>query len=329
MKLWPTLLVITHTLVAPQALSALLTKEQLMDIDENNSMYVKELNDREEWYKALADRAQQWGYNHAFATVLKEHERTIKAKEREYDRVLSFERISSLVQTGAARGQYLVGGIVDEIDASTESIDNTTIAQHDKAYRLVKYPYLSPSRPNWRDYLLKKQKIDIKEVPKELLPSTDREREIWKKNVDIGWERGTTSGYREIHSRWMNLYADLIGMTRYWIAVELNIIEPANVSVASMPIEHEIYSGQDLMVEEIRLNPTVIKIDAQSTFNPQISSWNAVSTSTNSNARADVRDAVIQGDLLIEDISDSQIIIETPDYRDMKEALPDDTPFRK
>ncbi len=306
-----------------------LTKQQLMDINANNALYVQELEDKKEWYQALAERAQRWGYNHSFATVLKEHRKQIKSKEQLYDSSLSFEKISSLVQSGTARGMYLVGGIVDEVDASTQTVDDKTIALHDKAYRLVKYPYLSPSRPNWRDYLFKKQKLDLSDIPKELLPKTDTERKIWKENVEIGWERGTKAGYREIQSRWLSLYADLIGMTRYWTAVELNIIDEAHVKIAKAPIEHEVFGDKDNLKEELRVNPTVIQIDAQSTFNPNITSWDAVSTMSNTNGRGDVRDAVIRGDLYIEDVTNSQLIIETPDFQETQRAIPNESQYRR
>lgn len=311
------------------ATEKILTQSELQNINATNALYVKEIKEREAWNKSLADRAQRWGYNHAFATVLKEMKTQIMSRAAQYDQTLSFEKISSLVQTGTAKGMYLIGGVVDEIDASTELVDTNTIALHDKAYRIVKLPYLSPSKPNWRDYLFKKQNLDLEEVPKELLPKTDVERKLWKEHVDLGWERGKAAGYKEIQVRWQNLYADLIGMTRYWTAVELNVIDEAQLSITRLPVERSVYGEDNNLQEELRLNPTVIQIQSQSTFNPHIQDWNAMATPNNSDARTDVRDALITGDLYMEEVSDAQIIIETPDYQTMQENIRSDHPFRK
>ncbi|WP_390240783.1 type IV secretory system conjugative DNA transfer family protein [Vibrio sp. R78045] len=308
--------------------SSPMTKEQLMDINSSNAQYQNELDEKEAWYNTLADRAQRHGYNHAFASVLEDQKRKIKSKERFYDISLSFDDISSLVQSGTAKGMFLVGGIVDEADAGTELIDTNIIALHDKAYQIIKYPYLSPSRPNWRDYLFKPQKLDLAPIPPNFLPKTDVEKKIWKENVDTGWERGLKAGFREVLSRWQALFADLRGMTRYWTAVELNIIEEATLAIETRPVEHDVFTMDGEQREELRLNPTVVRINSQSTFNPYIGNWDMVETQSNEDSRSVVRDAVINGTLSIQDITEAQKIIATQEFLDTQESIDNDNLFR-
>ncbi|MHC5780243.1 type IV secretory system conjugative DNA transfer family protein [Aliivibrio fischeri] len=294
-----------------------MTKEDLSDLDSVNAQYSAEKDQLKEWYEQLERNAQRVGYNHAFSQTMNEHEQHLKSRSQEYDSLLTFNDVTSLVKTGVAAGMYLIGGIVDKVDASTETISENVILTHDKAFRIVKYPYLSASKPNWRDYLFFEQKIDLAPPPQSLLPRNEKEQQIWKENVDKGWLRGESAAYREILSRWQTLFADLNGMTRYWTAVETNQIKDVTLSVKTQPLEYAKYENE----EELRLNPTVIQINSQATFNSNILDWNVTATEPNSNARSDVRDDVIQGNLNIEEITDAQVIIETSEFTDMRNNI--------
>nr|VVV07006.1 hypothetical protein AW0309160_04500 [Aliivibrio wodanis] len=294
-----------------------MTKDELNDLDASNAQYSADKEQLKDWYEQLERNAQRVGYNHAFNRTMIEHEAQLKKRSQEYDRLLSFEHITSLIKTGVAAGMYLIGGIVDEIDSSTETINDRVILTHEKSYRIVKYPYLSASKPNWRDYLFFQQKLDLAPPPTSLLPRNEKERLIWKESVDKGWLRGEKAAHREIISRWQTLFADLRGMTRYWVAVETNQIKDATLSIQTQPLEYAKYENE----EELRLNPTVIQINSQAAFNPNLSDWNAVITEPNSNARSDVRNSVIQGSLNIEELTDAQVIVETAEFSDMRNSI--------
>ncbi|MBF4438011.1 hypothetical protein ERJ77_26715, partial [Vibrio anguillarum] len=100
--------------------------------------------------------------------------------------------------------------------------------------------------------------------------------------------------------------------------VELNKISDVSLVINTQPVTHDMHNDS----EEMTINPTIIKIDSQATFNPSLTKWNVVATSPNTDARSRVRDGIIDGDLLIEEVSDSQKIITTPEFEQQYEAIP-------
>lgn len=294
------------------------SKEELAELTIANAEYTQALEEKKEFVAQIERSAQRVGYNHAYETVIKEFKRKVMAQEQYWNDLLSFNRVTSLVQEGAAKGLYLKAGIVDKVDNGTTLVDKQTIYTFDEGYYLKEYPTLTINQPNWKDYLFPKEKLQLQLPPASLLPRNEKEKAIWKENLDIGWERGEQSAYQEIYNRWKTLFADLRGMTRYWTYVELGKISDARLVINSQPTLHERgETGEKLMV-----NPTTIQISSQATFNNDVREWNAVPTSTNEDSRSAVRDAIIVGTLNADDVSNSQIIVTTPEFEKDYDAIP-------
>ncbi|MBY7854246.1 type IV secretion system DotC family protein [Vibrio fluvialis] len=317
--LLPFLLVLCTTTSAYSA-----TKEELAELITANSEYKQELQEKKEFVAQIERNAQRVGYNHAYQSVMSDFKKKLMLKEQYWDRLLSFNRVTSLVQEGAAKGLYLKGGIVDKVDNGTKLVDKNTIYTFDETYYLKEYPTLTINQPNWKDYLFKKEQLQLDLPPESLLPRNEKEKAVWKENLDIGWERGEQSAFKEIYNRWKTLFADLRGMTRYWTYVELKKITDVRLVINSQPTMHQINDTG----EELTLNPTTIQIDAQATFNADVRDWNVIPTSANEDRRSSVRDAIISGHLNVDEVTNSQIIVTTPEFEKDYDSIPNTNQFK-
>lgn len=294
------------------------TLEQLAELTEVNNEYLQQMQEKTEFMTQIINQAKRVGYSHAYKNTMDDFKAKILAREDYWDSLLSFKQLTSLVQEGAAKGLYLKAGIVDRIDANTESVDQNVIYTNSGSYLMKAYPQLVIDQPNWRDYLFKQDELYLKLPTPTLLPRNEKEKAVWKENVEIGWQRGETSAYREIYHRWDVLFADLRGMTRYWTLVEMGKIHDVSLSIRAEPVIVDQYDSS----EELTENPMVIKIDSQATFNPSLKDWNAVVTRPNEDRRSAVRDSIISGELNADEVSDSQIIVTTPEFERDYDSIP-------
>ncbi|ELP5729327.1 type IV secretory system conjugative DNA transfer family protein [Vibrio vulnificus] len=297
---------------------------KLAELQSANFDYVETLAEKQQFYNELIRTAKEVGFRHAYKKTIDDEIQKLKANNGTLDDLLSFKRVTSAVQDGAARGMFLVAGVVDKLDASTERMSGEIIATNSGSFLMRQRPYVAVTPPNWRDYLYLKQDIEISPPPPSKLPRNQKEEAIWEKNVEIGWNRGIKAAQDEMHRRWLNLFADLRGMVRYWTLVEMGQINDVQVVVAHNNLLHQATSDN----EELIFNPTVVQIQSQATFNPKTSDWHLVSTQPNIESRKKVRDAVIDGTLLIDDIANKQIVILTPDDQRQMDAISNENIFK-
>ncbi|MBF4437168.1 hypothetical protein ERJ77_22325, partial [Vibrio anguillarum] len=174
--------------------------DQLAELSDSNTLYLQEKKSEQEFFIQLKKTAKKVGYDHAYASTMIDFKKEILSKEEHWNNLLSFKNLTSLVQDGVAKGMYLKAGIVDQIDSGAERVNKDVIYLNETSYLLRQYPELTISQPHWRNYLFKEENSKPS-LPKEsLMPRNEKERAIWKENVEIGWSRGEEAAYREIHS---------------------------------------------------------------------------------------------------------------------------------
>ncbi|MEI8659199.1 type IV secretory system conjugative DNA transfer family protein [Vibrio sp. Hal054] len=296
----------------------LLTKEALLELNESNAEYIKQQSERKEFRARMLIAAKEYGYNHGYMTEYNYMKKRMLAQKQYWDRFLDFRSLSSVLATGAAKGMFLLGGVVDEADSSVKEIDEKTILTEDKKYIIKAYPRLAISPPYWQDYIFSEPNKDLRLPAKSILPESDIERDIWKEGVEIGWQRGQNAALDDFLSRIRLLYADLIGMTRYWRLVEAGIITDVKVDTVDYYLQHlKLEKG-----ESLTFNPRLVAITSQSSFSEKPEEWDAYSSrDTDGDKRQQVRDDIILGNANLELIQSSDVTIFTPKHEQLMNEI--------
>jgi len=135
----------------------------------------------------------------------------------------------------------------------------------DETYRIVRHSKLVTAPPTWKDYLFN-EKYEAPEQPiKALIAKDDKERAIWVKGVNEGWEEGIKQANREMRNRIRALSIEWRGMLNYVSLVQKNMIVPAYISMQRTPVSKE----SDGMV----VNELIYRITDQDRFNLNVPAW--------------------------------------------------------
>ncbi|WP_281188471.1 type IV secretory system conjugative DNA transfer family protein [Vibrio harveyi] len=298
-----------------------LDKDQISNLTSSNEIYLEQAKKKEVWQKKQINIAGNYGFNHGYITEMKYLEKKMMERKSHWDVLFSFKDLSSLLSNGAAKGLYLIGGVVDEVDSSVKTINDELIIAAGTRFKIRKYPRLAPSPPHWYDYLFKKENMDLSPPAKSILPKNANERAMWKRAIDTGWERGVESARAEFRKRYQHLFADLIGITNYWYLVEIGMITEVNVGTTNYYLQHrKLEDG-----EELTFNPTAIQINTQSEFVTKPELWHGTTnTSLDANSRSSLRDAIVTGDTTLQDVIDNDVTIYTTEHEQLIEQLRDE-----
>ncbi|CCO46810.1 conserved exported hypothetical protein [Vibrio nigripulchritudo SOn1] len=295
-----------------------LGKNELIELDSSNRLYLEEHSKKKAYYSKLKSAASKYGYDHGYASEMKYIRDKMMSEKNFWDGILDFSPWSGLLSSGAAKGMYLIGGIVDEVDSSVRRVDEQLIIREDKKYIIRDYPYLAITPPHWADYLFSDKPKPLQLPPSSILPENANERDIWERAIDEGWNNGVKVARSEFRKRYTVLFADLIGMVRYWRLVENGTIKEVQVQAVNHRLSHSVSDSG----EELILNPTSIEITEQSTFSLKPSEWSAMSSHRhNQSSRNAVRDAIIEGAIDIDDLTNRDITIFTPEHEALMENL--------
>lgn len=299
----------------------ILPLNQLQELNANNDAYLAERKQRSVLQKKKIQIAGQYAFNHGYMTEMNYLETQMLSRKNRWDVLFDFKRLSSLLSDGAAAGMYLVGGVVDEVDGSIKTVDDELIISGDEQFRYRKKPSLRVSPPHWFDYVFPPENRDLSPPARSMLPSNQAERELWKRAVERGWERGVESAQEEYRKRINHLFSDVIGITNYWYLVEIGMITEVTVDSTNYHLEHRQLDD----LEELTLNPTTIQITSQSQFVTDTSKWSGYASSqyidTN---RSDLRDSIILGAIDLQEVMDSDVTIYSAEHEQLMEELRDE-----
>lgn len=132
-------------------------------------------------------------------------------------------------------------------------------------YRIDKPARLVTVAPNWRQYLLYDQPIEIIKPVSNLLPKTPLEKQVWSEAVNEGWIAGNMQAEREMTYRIRKLGADFNGMARYMtLALEGKVTKPIVSSSAQ-----KVDGGGTVM----RVDDRIVQLSMPASLNPDDNDW--------------------------------------------------------
>ncbi len=116
----------------------------------------------------------------------------------------------------------------------------------DKTYKIVEQAHFITTPPTWREYLW----LDYKEPPPpdpSLLPKNDEEREIWKKDVAVGWQQGIRQANNIFNAGLAHLKRDYHGMVIYRQLLAQNMVSYPFVSTSHLGVTG---NGTDMSIND-------------------------------------------------------------------------------
>jgi defect-in-organelle-trafficking protein DotC len=157
--------------------------------------------------------------------------------------------------------------VLVESDDSLNLASPDAIRIADKTYKIVAQARFVTTPPNWRDYLWMPFKKP--ELPhKVLLPRTAEERQIWKKSIRLGWEKGIEQAYSIFEQNLARLKRDYQGMVLYRKLLEEKMVSPPYVSKTELGVTG---NGTDM-----RINDQVLRITELPRLQTDSNNWKAI-----------------------------------------------------
>lgn len=164
--------------------------------------------------------------------------------------------------------------ILAEGDNSLNLADPNTIRIADKTYKIIAQARFATTPPNWREYLW--LSFNKPEVPhKFMMPRNDEERRVWKKYIDIGWEKGIQQSYSIFQQSLARLKRDYNGMILYRKLLQEKMVSPPYVSKTELGVTGD---GSDM-----RINDQVLRITELPQLQTDSSGWRAIVVKQNDN----------------------------------------------
>lgn len=157
--------------------------------------------------------------------------------------------------------------VLVEGDNSLNLADLNTIRIADKTYKIIAQARFATTPPNWREYLW--MNFQKPEIPhKFLMPRNDEERKVWKKAIDLGWEKGIEQAYSILQQNLARLKRDYKGMILYRKLLQENMVSPPYVSTTELGVTGD---GTDM-----RINDQVLRITEHPKLQTDSSTWKAI-----------------------------------------------------
>lgn len=173
----------------------------------------------------------------------------------------------------------LSGGQLEEIfllppvisvtrNMTTVSDESDRIRISGTMYKIDKPARLVTIAPNWRQYLLFDQPVEITKPIPNLLPKTPAEKLMWQTWINDAWVAGNMQAEREMTYRARKLGSDFKGMTKYMILASEGKVTKPVVSSSTMKID----GGGNVM----RINDRVVQLSLPASLNPDNNDWAAL-----------------------------------------------------
>lgn len=164
--------------------------------------------------------------------------------------------------------------VLEEGNNSLNLADPSTIRIADKTYKIVQQARFATTPPNWREYIW--LPFIKPELPnKVLLPRTSEERELWKKSIKIGWEKGIEQAYSIFQQDLARLKRDYNGMILYRKLLQEKMVSAPYVSKTELGVTGD---GSDM-----RINDQVLRITELPKLQTDSSGWKAIVVKENDN----------------------------------------------
>jgi len=163
----------------------------------------------------------------------------------------------------------IIPPVLEYSEQSLNLADSNTIRISDNIYKIIKQAHFVTTSPNWRDYLwLDYKKPSIPDGT--LLPRDKKEREVWKKYVRIGWQKGIKQANIIYSNNLAELKRDFKGMMLYKKLLSKNMITKPYVAEANIGVTSNVDRS------EIRVNDRILHITSVPRLNPNSKQWHPV-----------------------------------------------------
>lgn len=164
--------------------------------------------------------------------------------------------------------------VLAEGDNGLNLSDPNTIRIADKTYKIISQARFATTPPHWRDYLW--MSYSKPELPsKFLLPHSSEERKVWKKSIQLGWEKGIQQAYSIFRQNLARLKRDYQGMILYRKLLQQKMISAPYVSKTELGVTG---NGADM-----RINDQVLRITELPKLQTDTSNWKAIVVKQNDN----------------------------------------------
>jgi defect-in-organelle-trafficking protein DotC len=223
------------------------------------------LNPGDVRYKEMKNTALAIGAQNGYVSRLNDLKKEIDARKGNLDDIYDFSVIMKL-SGGQLDELYLLPPVISvskNITAVSDGSDRIRISgifySIDKPARLVTIA------PNWRQYLLFDQPVQITQPIANLLPKTPDEKNMWSSWIDDGWIAGNSQAEREMTYRVRKLGQDYKGMTRYMILAQEGKVTKPVISSSTQ----NVAGGGTTM----RVNDKVVQLSLPASLNANSNDW--------------------------------------------------------
>lgn len=218
--------------------------------------------------REVRNAALALGAQHGYIEHMNYLKEQITSHAISLDRNFDFNTLMKL-SGGHLEELYFVPPVISEVEnAIIASEDARRITVVGKDYNIDRHGRLVTSAPNWRQYLLFDQPVEVSKPVSNLLPKNKEEKIQWQEWVKEGWLAGFKQADREMLYRERRLGSDFSGMVRYVrLVTEGKINKPMIVSAT-----HDVRGGG----AQMRINEQVIELAVPTTFDTNADNWEAL-----------------------------------------------------
>jgi defect-in-organelle-trafficking protein DotC len=210
-------------------------------------------------FKSLEDTAMSMGAQAGLAAAAKQIDDNLEKDNKQLEALFNFN--------GMMLSHGVLPPVLTQGDNSLNLADPDTIRVADKTYKIVKQARFATTPPNWREYLW--QSFATPEIPhRVLLPTNAAERQIWRKAIALGWEKGTQQAYSIFQQSLATLKRDYNGMILYRKLLQENMITAPYVSKTDLGVTG---TGDDM-----RINDQVLRISEHPQLQTNSNGWKAI-----------------------------------------------------
>jgi defect-in-organelle-trafficking protein DotC len=230
---------------------------------------------------AMREAALAVGAQHGYVAYLNEVKEFLKGDSETFNNLFDFSVLMKLATNNPNSELYLLPPVIRETrNLVSVSDDATQVRQTGTQWTIHKPERLVSRAPDWRQYLIYDQGVEVSTPSQILLPKTPEEKKLWSSWIVKGWTSGQRQADRELTYRVRRLGNDFIGMVKYMTLVDQGkISKPTLVSS-----QQSVTGGGNSMREDERF----LRLSRAAQLNPNYTEWDAKILDNRDSLRYDI-----------------------------------------
>ena len=207
--------------------------------------------------------AQAYGAQRGYDRKAWEIERSLERNGAGLSQVFDFGRV---VSAAPKRTGYVVPPVVQRSFQAFQSSDREASAADE--YLVVHAPgRIRAVTPTWRDWLLMDRPVPH-EPPQSLLPKTEEEVALFRREFERGWKAGEQQAIAELQERFARLGRDYEGMLQYRRLVALGMMDSMVLADADW--------GVTVDAATMRIGARTVRIEREAAFQADPRRWRPI-----------------------------------------------------